>query len=487
MLAVAIQSIVMEVGYNYYQMETGNYTPSASFMDLLVDAVCAVDGDGRFMFVSAACERIFGYTPEEMVGTLMIDMVAPEDRARTLSRVDEIMAGVASPHFENRYVRKDGSRVHIMWSARWSESDQLRIAVARDVTERHRAESMKAAMYAISEAAHAAGDLLALFPLIHRIVNELLPAPGFAIALHDDATGQVNFPYNVGANGQPSGSRLPGAATLCQHVMRSGQPMLVTPDTLATFPQALRAAAGDVAPYWLGVPLSSRNGVLGALVLKGAPELARYSEQDQELLQFVSAQVATAIERKQLHDQLQFLAQYDALTRLPNRQLLHDRLESTLARARRGATGFSLLYLDLDKFKQVNDRFGHAAGDRLLQEVANRISHCIREADTVARIGGDEFVVLLEHVVLADDAALVADKIRDALTQPVIIGEHVVQTCPSIGTAMYPEHGDSAHQLLKHADEAMYLAKKRRANGERHFAGSNHAAEATEVRDARQS
>jgi diguanylate cyclase (GGDEF)-like protein/PAS domain S-box-containing protein len=463
---------VMEVGYNSYQMETENYTPSAGFMDLLVDAVCAVDADGRFMFVSAASERIFGYTPEEMVGTLMIDMVAPEDRARTLAVVDEIMSGIAKPHFENRYLRKDGRRVHIMWSARWSETDQLRIAVARDVTEHKRAESMRAALYAISEAAHAAEDLLALFPLIHRIVNELLPAPGFSIALYDAAHDQLNFPFNVDEFGQPAVVSIPAAGTLCTHVMRSGQPLLVTPATRAALPEQLRAAASQAAPYWLGVPLSSRNGAIGALVAKGPAEMACYMEQDQELLQFVSAQVASAIERKQLHEQLQHLAQHDALTGLPNRLLLHDRLESALARARRGAAGFSLLYLDLDKFKQVNDCFGHAAGDSLLQEVASRIRQCVREADTVARIGGDEFVVLLESVWLPEDAALVAAKIEAELTRPVNIGHHIVHTIPSMGMAMYPEHGQCAQQLLKYADEAMYRAKKARASGEKSLATS---------------
>jgi diguanylate cyclase (GGDEF)-like protein/PAS domain S-box-containing protein len=453
----------MELGYTSYHMEARNYTPAASFMDLLVDAVCVVDPDGRFMFVSAACERIFGYTPEEMIGTLMIDMVAPEDRARTLAAVDEIMSGEAKPHFENRYMRKDGRRVHIMWSARWSETDQLRIAVARDVTEHKRAESMSAALYAISEAAHAAEDLLALFPRIHRIVNELLPAPGFSIAMYDAAHDQLNFLYHVDEHGQPSVARVAAAGTLYAHVMRSGQPLLVTPATLPALPSELRAAAGLAAPYWLGVPLTSRKGAIGALVVKSSPEMARYTEQDKELLQFVSAQVATAIERKQLHDQLQHMAQHDALTGLPNRQLLHDRLESALARARRDSTGFSLLYLDLDKFKQVNDQFGHAAGDLLLQEVASRVRHCVREADTVARIGGDEFVVLLESVLLRGDAALVAAKVQHELTRPVNIGEHALHTTPSIGIAMYPEHGTTAQQLLKHADAAMYLAKKGRA------------------------
>jgi diguanylate cyclase (GGDEF)-like protein/PAS domain S-box-containing protein len=453
----------MKAGYNYFYMETGNFTPSASFMDLLLDAVCVVDSDGRFIYVSAASERIFGYKPEEMIGTLMIDMVAPEDRARTLGAVDQIMSGIAQPHFENRYVRKDGRRVHIMWSARWSEAEQLRFAVARDVTEHKRAESMRAALYAISEAAHSAGDLLALFPLIHRIVNELLPAPGFSIALYDAANDRLKFPYNVDEPGQPSVAGIPAAGVLSTHVMRSGQPLLLTPATLPALSDPLRAAVGQVAPHWLGVPLTSRNGAIGALAVKGSPGMASYTEQDQQLLQFVSAQVATAIERKLLHDQLQYLAQHDALTGLPNRLLLHDRLESALARAHRGLTGFSLLYLDLDKFKQVNDRFGHAVGDLLLREVASRIRHCVREADTVARVGGDEFVVLLETVRLSGDAALVAAKIQAELSRPVNIGGHIVHAIPSIGVATYPEHGESAQQLLKHADEAMYLAKQARA------------------------
>jgi diguanylate cyclase (GGDEF)-like protein/PAS domain S-box-containing protein len=442
-------------------MGTSLFTPSAGFIDLLNDAVCAVDAAGRFVYLSAACERIFGYTPEELVGTAMIDLVAPEDRARTLAAAADVMAGAAKPNFENRYLRKDGKRVHIMWSARWSESDALRIAVARDVTERKRGESMRAAMYAISEAAHAAKDLPSLFPLVHRIVNELLPAPGFAIALYDDALDQLSFPYNVDENGQPAASTLAGAVTLCAHVARGGQPLLLTPATLPSLPASLRAAAAGAAPSWLGVPLASQRGAIGALVVQGWPDSAHYTEQDQELLQFVSAQIATAIERLRLHEQLQYLAQYDALTRLPNRQLFHDRLESALARAVRNSTAFSLLYLDLDKFKLVNDVHGHAAGDLLLHQVAQRIKQCVREEDTAARIGGDEFVVLLESVSQPDDAARVAAKIELAMGEPVRFGSLSLRACLSIGIGTYPQHGSTAQQLLKHADDAMYQKKKR--------------------------
>jgi diguanylate cyclase (GGDEF)-like protein/PAS domain S-box-containing protein len=448
-------------------MGTAIFTLSTGLLDLLDDAVCAVDADGRVVYVSAACQRIFGYTPQEMVGTLMIDMVAPEDRARTMAAAADVMAGAAQPNFENRYLRKDGQRVHIMWSARWSEAGQLRIAVARDVTARKHGEAMRAAMYAISEATQAAKDQLSLFALVHRIVDELLPAPGFTIALYDEQRNQLRYPYNVDEQGEPSAASLPAVGMLCAHVIRASQPLLLTPATLAALPAELRAAATGAVPNWLGVPLVAPGGALGALAVKGSPERA-YTAQDQVLLEFVAAQVATAMERMHLHEQLRYMAQYDALTRLPNRQLFHDRLDSALARADRNGIGFSLLYLDLDKFKQVNDLHGHAAGDLLLHEVAERIKQCVREVDTVARLGGDEFVVLLENMALASDAARVGEKIQDALDRPVTFGTLSLHAAISIGIATYPEQGTTGAQLLKQADAAMYLAKKSRAERSLH-------------------
>src|SRR5690606_39279937 len=139
--------------------------------------------------------RIFGYSPDEIIGRSMIDFVAPEDRDRTLEEARIVMTGQPRIGFENRYVRKDGSLVPIMWSARWSEADQLRIGVARDITERKRAESMQAVLFSISEAAHAAEDFLALFQRIHHIVGTLLLAENFSISLYDKEKDQLSFPY----------------------------------------------------------------------------------------------------------------------------------------------------------------------------------------------------------------------------------------------------------------------------------------------------
>jgi diguanylate cyclase (GGDEF)-like protein len=120
----------------------------------------------------------------------------------------------------------------------------------------------------------------------------------------------------------------------------------------------------------------------------------------------------------------------------------------------------AVLFVDIDNFKQVNDSLGHAVGDMLLQEVAVRLTDCCREEDTVARMGGDEFVVLLEEVHMQEDALVVADKIRNAVRQPINIEDRILETQASIGIAVFPEHGIEAEQLLKHADKAMYRDKK---------------------------
>jgi diguanylate cyclase (GGDEF)-like protein/PAS domain S-box-containing protein len=429
------------------------------FIDLLLDAVCAVDVDGRFVFVSAACERIFGYTPQELIGRQMIDLVAPVDRERTLAAADRIMAGDPQLSFENRYVRKDGELVTIMWTARWSEKDQLRIAVARDVTARRHAESMQVALYAISEATHVAQGLPDLCERIHRIIDGLLPARNFSVGLQD-ADGGLVFPYRLEEDeAQPA--HFPAAtAALYAELLRTGQPLLLTPQTAGGLTDEVRSLVAGNTLCWLAVPLSTQRGVIGAVFLKSLLAHACYTEKDKELLRFISTQIASAMERIRLLERLNHASQHDQLTDLPNRRLFYDRLENALARVRRSRGHMSLLYLDLDKFKEVNDAYGHAVGDALLQEIAQRLKRCVRDSDTVARIGGDEFVVLLESAGLATNATAVAEKISDALSQPVQIGARQLRVLPSIGVALYPEHGSSGEALLKHADEAMYRAKR---------------------------
>ena len=164
--------------------------------------------------------------------------------------------------------------------------------------------------------------------------------------------------------------------------------------------------------------------------------------------------------QKQAHERIAHLAHHDLLTNLPNRLLFFDRVNQSLAHAQRQGSRLAVMYIDLDKFKPINDRCGHAAGDFVLQQVARRLESCVRHSDTVGRIGGDEFVVLLPDITTPERVLQVAEKIRQALKRPIKFGDQLFEISSSIGIALYPDHGDTVDQLTISADRAMYHAKE---------------------------
>jgi diguanylate cyclase len=175
------------------------------------------------------------------------------------------------------------------------------------------------------------------------------------------------------------------------------------------------------------------------------------------------------------NQQLRHLATHDALTGLPNRVLLDDRLQQAIAHADRDMRAFAVLICDLDRFKLINDSLGHRAGDELLQEVARRLSTVVRTADTVARFGGDEFVLIGTSIADADDAAGLASRVMDVLQAPVRIAAIDIHTSPSIGIAMYPDDGTTTQALLARADAAMYSAKQHGRGNFRRYSPGMHA------------
>jgi len=182
-------------------------------------------------------------------------------------------------------------------------------------------------------------------------------------------------------------------------------------------------------------------------------------------------------ERKQAENEIRQLAYHDTLTGLPNRSLFNDRLEQALAYARRHSGLLAILYLDLDRFKDVNDTLGHCSGDRLLQAAAQRLAACIRNSDTVARLGGDEFVILLTSIKSDREVSIVAEKILTDLAEAVNIEGHEVFTTTSMGVVLFPHDGSDVETLLKHADMAMYEAKEKGRNNYQFFSKEmNHQA-----------
>lgn len=174
-------------------------------------------------------------------------------------------------------------------------------------------------------------------------------------------------------------------------------------------------------------------------------------------------------ERIQAEQRIWHVAHHDSLTGLPNRALLHDRLDQALAQAQRDQHHVGVVFLDLDRFKSINDSLGHAVGDELLKKVAARLSRVVRTVDTVSRLGGDEFIIVLRELNGTSDAILVVEKILRALALPVAVQGHELRITPSIGISLYPDDGTEALQLMKNADTAMYSAKARGRNNFQFF------------------
>jgi len=197
-------------------------------------------------------------------------------------------------------------------------------------------------------------------------------------------------------------------------------------------------------------------------VQQGAQDYLVKGQGHPELL---ARSVRYAIERKRSEERLTYLAQYDHLTGLVNRSLFRDRLDQAMARSKRLQQPMGLMLLDLDRFKSVNDSLGHDVGDELLKAVSDRLKSCVREVDTVARMGGDEFTIILEGVASEQSIVVVAKRITESISTVFELQGHTISIGISIGITVFPQDDHSIDELLRHADSAMYMAKQRGGSG----------------------
>ncbi|MGB9110216.1 MAG: sensor domain-containing diguanylate cyclase, partial [Telluria sp.] len=266
---------------------------------------------------------------------------------------------------------------------------------------------------------------------IHRILAPLAPVAVFAVVAASGADADAaDVLY---ADGEFAAGESP-----CRWYREHGETDNTVPATALPFPE--------------------QNRVRGMLFVRPpAPHV--YSVEELELLRLVARFAALALERVQLHLDLLYAAQYDELTRLPNRRLFQDRLATAVNRCRRSDIHLGLLFVDVDNFKAVNDTYGHAVGDALLKEIARRLAQCARASDTVARLSGDEFVLIIEELPTPEDAQVVAGKINQAMQLPMDLGDTTLEVGLSLGLAVYPSDTQDADELLSLADAAMYAAK----------------------------
>ncbi len=271
----------------------------------------------------------------------------------------------------------------------------------------------------------------------------------------------------VGETVGKSAPLIPGGAA--ERVLVGGETVRVGGPYFAALPASL-PWAGWIRRMQSGVfvPVTHDGHAYGMLTMfSGAP--GAFEDEDVRFAESIAHVLSAALQREQAEQRLAILAQFDSLTGLPNRGLLEDRLRQAMAQSRRKQWQTGVLFVDLDRFKLVNDTLGHPVGDRLLREVSARLQLCVRADDTVGRISGDEFAIVLADLAHAEDAATVAQKVLEALAQPFALEASEVFVSASIGISVYPADGEDAETLLRNADMAMYRAKKAGRNVARFF------------------
>jgi len=434
--------------------------------------------DGKFVYVNPLFEEMTGYSAKELMGKHSLELVYPEDKNAVREAAIESLKG-GSPHpYEYRFLKKNGEAMWILERVTSMDYGGKRAAVGSfmDITMRKRAEQ-KLVHQSIVLRALKAIDLLVAEEMdkdvvIDRVCNLLVQAGNYAnvwVVLVDGEKHFVSLAYSVRMREMPRliQNMKQGRYPRCIRDVLEGQkkyniyhdlsrlpdehPFLMTENSQAAFVTRLETAGHT-------------HGVMGISI----SELAATDEDEWLLLQEVAADVSYMLSRieaeqlrKESEQQMTYMALHDALTGLPNRTLLSDRLNVAVAQASRNSHKIAVMMLDLDRFKNVNDSLGHSIGDELLKAVAQRLGDILRRSDTVARMGGDEFIILLPQVNQTEYAARVARKLLNSFKKPFVVEGHELRMTTSIGVALYPEAGEDAESLLRHADTAMYRAKER--------------------------
>ncbi|MBI5918162.1 MAG: EAL domain-containing protein [Nitrosomonadales bacterium] len=390
--------------------------------------VAHVAPGGTLLRVNQRLCAILGYSEEELLQTTFWDLTHPEDLGLDLDDIRQLLEGESESYqVEKRYLHQDGSIAWVNLTVslvrkEGGEPDYF-IFIVEDISERKRVAA---------ENENLRVQYQTLFEQMPDSVI-LIDMKGRIVAFNQEALAQYGYTEaEMRTLSVPDLEAKESEAEYQEHkrnIQRFGRD---------DFETQHRTASGDIIDVRAAIRVVDMPD--GSLMFQCA-----FRDISNE---------------KQAHHQIEFLANHDQLTSLPNRRLLRDRMEVAIGNAARHETKLALLFLDMDHFKVINDTLGHEVGDLLLKSVADRLRTCVREQDTLARIGGDEFVVLLADVFDASDAATVAQKILDTLSVPYLVRGYDLHSTPSIGITLYPDDGISVDALLQQADSAMYHAKE---------------------------
>jgi len=415
------------------------------------------DENGRMVRWNRSFEQHTGYQQHEISNMRAVDFISEHDRALIADAGKRIIERNEELTLEADMINRDNNEFPYLFHGRRLEVRGKRycIGVGRDISERRRSErEIHDAKERLDLA--LAGSNLALWDWDLR-TNEIYFSEGWNRILCVTQEGTA-------------GNKFRGEQVIAWN----------HPEDQAKFNATLGNAIRGVSDeFSCEYRVPGADGDWVWLQSSGKVTERDVSDIGRGHVRRMTGTTANITARKAAEERVEFLATRDPLTGLPNRMLLNDRLESGLANAARKGARLAFMFIDLDRFKTINDSLGHDVGDELLKRVAGRLTACVRASDTVARLGGDEFAIILENLatdgVDGEDAQNVAEKMIASLAAPVQAGEHLLNTSCSLGISIYPADGQDAQTLMKHADVAMYDAKARGRNNYQFFSEAMNA------------
>ncbi len=439
------------------------------------DLIYVTDLQGNFTSINRAARRISGYGRAEALKMNIAQLVASDHLEIARQMIQKALRGEPATTYDLDIMAKDGRRVTLEISHRLLLENGIprgTHAIARDITARRKLELLEGDRVKALEMIATRKPLEQILTQLVNMVERQYPEMIAAVSLLRDGrlyiTAAPNLPEAVrlGLNGV----RVGPTAGSCGAAAYWGEPVYV--GDIATDPlwdeHKAPALANQIAACWSAPILAGNGKALGTFaVFRRNP--SRPDRDQAALLLTTSGTAAIAIEQRQLTDQLAYQAHHDALTGLPNRLLFQERLRHEIIQARRTGASLALLYVDLDRFKLINDTLGHASGDALLRQVARRLKSCLRESDTLARISGDEFTITATGLKDPQNASRVAETVLKALRDPFQADNQELYVTASVGISIYPQDAIDAETLQRNADSAMYRAKNRGKNRFEYF------------------
>ena len=434
-----------------------------SLFEYSPDAMMALSLDGTITRANHAALQAYAAGGDALVGGVLVDLIAPEYRAAVRHAFASAARGEASS-VELRARHADGSVVPVLATLIpivFRNAISGVHVLARDLSPIRRAQREVAAhserlreLYLVAAAANATAE------------NQIAATVDAGCRLLGMTSGSL---YDAEAERSIATVGDPLPRRLAMLVLGTDGALAI--DDLDGLPYLGDAGPGETLPRsYIGTAIDVGGVRYGSLCFGGPVKRAEpFGESDRDLVQLMGALVGSAIERGRSRARLKHLAYNDQLTALPNRAWFTDRLRDELALAAESGTRVAVMFLDLDRFKDINDTLGHAQGDRLLRMISDRLSSVVGAQGLVARMGGDEFIVLLGNDPGAPDLDALAQRIVRTIDEPLVLDGHEHFVTTSIGIAIYPTDGDDADALIKHADVAMYRAKERGRNTHQFF------------------